>query len=101
MLAVPGSGDCVGRYKKVTTRNNPYPKQKRNMQKDLAVVNYAPEPYSVELLEIPLATIADDQVLLEVESVGVCGSDLHMWTAQQSWTVNYPVVLGHEFCGTI
>jgi alcohol dehydrogenase/L-iditol 2-dehydrogenase len=24
-----------------------------------------------------------------------------MWTAQQSWSVNYPVVLGHEFCGTI
>ena len=71
------------------------------MKTDLAVVNYAPEPYSVELREIPVATIADDQVLLEVQSVGVCGSDLHMWTAQQSWTVNYPVVLGHEFCGTI
>jgi alcohol dehydrogenase/L-iditol 2-dehydrogenase len=24
-----------------------------------------------------------------------------MWTAQQSWSVKYPVVLGHEFCGTI
>jgi L-iditol 2-dehydrogenase len=71
------------------------------MKTDIAVVNYAPEPYSVELLEIPVATIDDDQVLLEVQSVGVCGSDLHMWTAQQSWQVNYPVVLGHEFCGTI
>ena len=69
--------------------------------KDLAIINYAPEPYSVELMEIPRAEINDDQVLLEVQSVGVCGSDLHMWTAQQSWTVNYPVVLGHEFCGTI
>jgi L-iditol 2-dehydrogenase len=71
------------------------------MKTDLAVVNYAAEPYSVDLLEIPVATIDDDQVLLEVQSVGVCGSDLHMWTAQQSWSVNYPVVLGHEFCGTI
>jgi L-iditol 2-dehydrogenase len=71
------------------------------MKTDLAIVNYAPEPYSVELREIPIATIAPDQVLLEVQSVGVCGSDLHMWTAQQSWTVNYPVVLGHEFSGTI
>ncbi len=71
------------------------------MKTDLAVVNYGPEPYSVELLEIPIATIGDDDVLLEVQSVGVCGSDLHMWTAQQSWTVNYPVVLGHEFAGTI
>src|SRR6478672_9551658 len=71
------------------------------MKTDLAVVNYGPEPYSVDLMEVPLASIDDDQVLLEVQSVGVCGSDLHMWTAQQSWEVNYPVVLGHEFCGTI
>lgn len=71
------------------------------MKTDLAIVNFGPEPYSVELLEIPMATIDDDQVLLEVQSVGVCGSDLHMWTAQQSWMVNYPVVLGHEFCGII
>jgi L-iditol 2-dehydrogenase len=71
------------------------------MKTDLAVVNYGPKPYSVELVDFPFATIDDDQVLLEVQSVGVCGSDLHMWTAQQSWTVDYPVVLGHEFCGTI
>lgn len=68
---------------------------------DIALVNFGPEPYSVEVREIPRATIDDDQVLLQVESVGVCGSDLHMWTAQQSWAVKYPVVLGHEFCGVI
>jgi alcohol dehydrogenase/L-iditol 2-dehydrogenase len=31
----------------------------------------------------------------------VCGSDLHQWTADHSWPVNYPVVLGHEFGGHI
>src|SRR5919106_5820977 len=68
---------------------------------DLAVVNYAPVKHSVELREIPRATIRDDEVLLEVQAVGVCGSDLHMWTGQQSWPMKYPVVLGHEFCGVI
>jgi alcohol dehydrogenase/L-iditol 2-dehydrogenase len=68
---------------------------------DLAVVNFAPQKYSVELREIPRATIAEEEVLLEVGAVGVCGSDLHMWTAQQSWQMKYPVVLGHEFCGVI
>lgn len=68
---------------------------------DTAVVNFGPEKFSVELREIPRATIRDDEVLLEVGAVGVCGSDLHMWTAQQSWTMNYPMVLGHEFCGVI
>jgi alcohol dehydrogenase/L-iditol 2-dehydrogenase len=68
---------------------------------DLAVVNFAPEKHSVELREIPRAEIRDDEILMEVQAVGVCGSDLHMWTAQQSWTVRYPVVLGHEFCGVV
>ncbi|MEX0614106.1 MAG: alcohol dehydrogenase catalytic domain-containing protein [Pirellulales bacterium] len=68
---------------------------------DLALVNFAPEKYSVELREVPQAAAGDDEVLLEVQAVGVCGSDLHMWTGQQSWPVKYPVVLGHEFCGVI
>lgn len=66
-----------------------------------AVVNFAPEPYSVELREIEKPVIGDDDVLLEVAAVGVCGSDLHQWTASHSWPVNYPVVLGHEFGGVI
>jgi alcohol dehydrogenase/L-iditol 2-dehydrogenase len=69
--------------------------------KSIAVVNYAPEKGSVEIREIPKPTIGDDDVLLEVANVGVCGSDLHQWTADHSWPVNYPVVLGHEFGGHI
>lgn len=66
-----------------------------------AVVNFAPEKGSVEIREIALPIIGDDDVLLEVVNVGVCGSDLHQWTADHSWPVNYPVVLGHEFGGLI
>lgn len=66
-----------------------------------AVVNYAPEAKSVELQEIPVPDFEADEILLEVSAVGVCGSDLHQWTADHSWPVNYPVVLGHEFAGTI
>ena len=66
-----------------------------------AVVNYGPEKFNVELREIPRPEIGEDDVLLEVAAVGVCGSDLHQWTAEHSWPVNYPVVLGHEFAGTV
>jgi len=66
-----------------------------------AVVNFAPEPGSVDLREIDRPTIGEDDVLLEVGNVSVCGSDLHQWTGTHSWPVNYPVVLGHEFAGTI
>jgi len=66
-----------------------------------AVVNYAAEPHSVELREIPVPEIGPGDVLLEVQAVGICGSDLHQFTGKQSWKVNYPVVLGHEFSGVI
>ncbi len=69
--------------------------------KSAAVVNYAPQSGSVEIREIDVPQIGEDDVLLEVSNVGVCGSDLHQWTADHSWPVNYPVVLGHEFGGHI
>ena len=69
--------------------------------KSSAVVNFAPEKGSVEIREIDKPVIGEDDVLLEVANVGVCGSDLHQWTADHSWPVNYPVVLGHEFGGHI
>lgn len=66
-----------------------------------AVVNFAPQKGSVEIREIEKPEIGEEDVLLEVANAGVCGSDLHQWNANQSWQVNYPVVLGHEFAGTI
>ena len=69
--------------------------------KSPAVVNFAPERGCVEIREIDRPTIGPEDVLLEVANVGVCGSDLHQWTADHSWPVNYPVVLGHEFGGHI
>lgn len=69
--------------------------------KSAAVVNYAPEKGSVEIREMDKPAIGEEDILLEVANVGVCGSDLHQWTADHSWTVNYPVVLGHEFGGHI
>jgi alcohol dehydrogenase/L-iditol 2-dehydrogenase len=69
--------------------------------KQPAVVNYSPEKYAVELREVPVPEAGPEDVLLEVAAVGVCGSDLHQWLGDQSWKVNYPVVLGHEFSGVV
>lgn len=66
-----------------------------------AIVNYGPEPGSVELREKPRPVPGEEDVLLEVKAVGVCGSDLHQWMATHSWPVNYPVILGHEFAGVV
>ena len=66
-----------------------------------AVVNYESNSRCVEIRDLSRPAISPTQVLLEVAAVGVCGSDLHQWLASHSWDVNYPVVLGHEFAGTI
>ena len=69
--------------------------------KSAAVINYSSEKGAVEIRDISKPEIGEEDVLLEVANVGVCGSDLHQWTADHSWQVNYPVVLGHEFGGHI
>ncbi|HZQ50661.1 MAG TPA: zinc-binding dehydrogenase [Bryobacteraceae bacterium] len=65
------------------------------------LVNYAREPFSVELRDVPIPEIGDTDVLLRVGAVSVCGSDLHQWRGSHSWPVNYPCILGHEFSGTV
>ena len=57
-----------------------------------AVVQYALEPLSVELREIPVPEIGEHDVLLQVGAVSVCGSDVHQFHATHSWAVNVPVV---------
>jgi L-iditol 2-dehydrogenase len=69
--------------------------------KNPAVVNFSSAPGSVELRELSRPEPGPEDVILAVEAVGVCGSDLHQWTGAHSWKVNYPVVLGHEFAGRI
>lgn len=70
-------------------------------QVQAAVVNFAPVAGSVELRDVHVPQIGPTDCLVEVAAVGVCGSDLHQWTGDHSWPVNYPVVLGHEFAGQI
>ena len=42
---------------------------------------------------------ADDEVLLEVEACGICGTDLHILSTPPGHPANVGVVLGHEFVG--
>lgn len=71
------------------------------MSTQTAVVQFALEPHAVELREIPIPDFGDGEVLLEVGAVSVCGSDVHQSRNTHSWPVNIPVVLGHEFGGTV
>lgn len=66
-----------------------------------ALVNYSRDPLSVELRDASVPDIGDNDVLLRVGAVSICGSDLHQWRGSHSWNVNYPCILGHEFAGTV
>ncbi len=65
------------------------------------LVQYALEPQAVELRELAVPALGEEDVLLRVGAVSVCGSDVHQYHNQQSWPVRVPVVLGHEFCGQV
>jgi alcohol dehydrogenase/L-iditol 2-dehydrogenase len=66
-----------------------------------AVVKFGRQPGNVAVQEVAEPMIGPDQVLVEVGAVGVCGSDIHLWHENQSWTIQCPVILGHEWAGTI
>lgn len=67
-----------------------------------ALVHYALQPGAVELRETPKPAALDEgEVLLSSRAVGICGSDIHQYHHTQSWAVNVPVILGHEFCGVV
>lgn len=40
-----------------------------------------------------------DEVKLRVGAAGICGTDIHI--IKGTWRCDAPVVLGHEFCGTV
>ena len=42
----------------------------------------------------------ENEVLLRVKRVGVCGTDLHIFTGNQPY-LSYPRVMGHELSGVI
>ena len=66
-----------------------------------ALVKYADEANKVEVRDVPKAEMNDNQVLLKVAAIGVCGSDIHMWRQHHSWPIKIPLILGHEFSGTV
>lgn len=53
------------------------------------------------LTEIPVPTPGKDEVLVKMESCGVCHTDVHFWKGEDSLPRERPAVLGHEGVGTV
>ncbi|MDQ3897775.1 MAG: L-threonine 3-dehydrogenase [Actinomycetota bacterium] len=57
----------------------------------------------LDLRDVPEPAVGINDVLVRVHKTGICGTDLHIeaWDAWARRTVKPPLVVGHEFVGTI
>uniref|UniRef100_A0A131YI52 Sorbitol dehydrogenase n=1 Tax=Rhipicephalus appendiculatus TaxID=34631 RepID=A0A131YI52_RHIAP len=57
----------------------------------------------IRLEQRPIPEPGDNDVQIQMHSVGICGSDVHYWThgAIGNFIVREPMVLGHESSGTV
>ncbi len=58
------------------------------------------QPGVIEFRNIPKPEPADDEVLVQMKRIGVCGSDIHVFHGQHPYT-SYPIVQGHEVSGLV
>jgi threonine 3-dehydrogenase len=68
----------------------------------LALVKTRPGP-GLELTTVPEPSIGINDVLIRVHKTGICGTDLHIesWDPWAAKTIKPPLVVGHEFVGTV
>lgn len=58
------------------------------------------EPKKFEINEVPVPEIGEAQVLMKVQAVGICGSDIHAYHGKHPF-ISTPVVPGHEATGIV
>lgn len=66
------------------------------MMKEVVVV----EPHKVEVREVPVPVPGADEVLIQMKSAGVCGSDHHIYHGLNPCST-YPRIPGHENAGIV
>lgn len=64
-----------------------------------AIVKYKKGKGFVELRDVPEPVIKDDEALIEVKAVSICGSDIHIFHDEHPYWP--PVIMGHELSGVV
>ena len=60
-------------------------------------------PERIEFREVPDLTpaqLGEDEILIDVRKIGICGSEIHSYHGEHPATF-YPVVQGHEYSGIV
>ena len=58
------------------------------------------EPGKIEFTEVEIPKVKEDEVLIKMKRIGVCGSDIHVYYGEHPYT-SYPIVQGHEVSGKV
>ena len=62
-------------------------------------------PREVKLVEIDAPICQPDEVKIKIDAVGICGTDIEIINGGMPYYTSgmayYPIVLGHEWCGTV
>ena len=57
-------------------------------------------PGVIEFNEVPVPEVMPGQVLVKIQKIGICGSDIHVYHGKHPFT-KYPITQGHEVSGEI
>ena len=58
------------------------------------------KPGEIIFKEVSVPEVKDDQVLVKIMNIGICGSDIHVYHGKHPFT-SYPVTQGHEVSGEV
>jgi len=58
------------------------------------------EPGRLDVVERPAPHVGAGEVLIRIRSVGLCGTDYHIFAGRHPF-LEYPRVMGHELAGEI
>jgi 2-desacetyl-2-hydroxyethyl bacteriochlorophyllide A dehydrogenase len=60
-----------------------------------------PRPQKIEIREVPFPTIAEDEVLIKVKTVGICTFEQKYFYGVNGNDADFPFIGGHEICGIV
>ncbi len=61
---------------------------------------FCDKPGLLNAKDLPKPHRAEGEVLVRIRRIGVCGTDLHIFTGNQPY-LSYPRIMGHELSGTV
>jgi 2-desacetyl-2-hydroxyethyl bacteriochlorophyllide A dehydrogenase len=62
-------------------------------------------PKKTEIISVPIASPKEHNILVEVDTVGICGTDVHLYEGTshyvQTGLTKFPIRFGHEWSGVV